>query len=304
MKLSLGPVQYYWPAETIKQFYDKVANLPVDIVYLGEVVCSKRRELKFDDWIAIADKLSEAGKEVILSTMTLLEADSELKRLERICKNGRYLVEANDMSAVYLAQNNEQNNSGFVAGPHINTYNNETMKLLSECGAQRWVMPFELNKETLHQLNENRPDAMQTEVLVYGRIPLSFSARCFTARAHNVGKDQCELRCITDDNGLPLITQDGQHLFTVNGIQLQSGAPVNLLAELDAMAELGVDVIRISPELLDFEQVIEVFHQVVNNEVSPQLAMETLTNYSEEQKWCNGFWHGEPGMDWKSVTGI
>jgi len=78
MKLSLGPRQYFWSKEKVFSFYDDVAKLPVDIVYLGEVVCSKRRQLNLNDWIEIAEKLTAAGKEVILSTMTLLVADSEL----------------------------------------------------------------------------------------------------------------------------------------------------------------------------------------------------------------------------------
>ena len=302
LRLSLGPIQYFWPADTIKQYYQQVAEWPVDIVYLGEVVCSKRRELRLDDWLSIAEKLAASGKEVVLSTLTLLEADSEIKTLERICKNKQYSIEANDMSAVYLAQS--QSKKGFIAGPHINSYNTETLKLLAECGAKRWVMPYELSMETLHDLIEGKPEKLETEVMVYGRLPLSFSARCFTARAHNVAKDQCELRCIADSNGLPLVTQEGQHLFTVNGIQLQSGVPTNLLTELDAMAGLGVDVIRLSPELNNFDSVVRVFHKVIHNEISPAHAQEKLANYSGEQAWCNGYWYGEAGMDWKSVGSI
>jgi collagenase-like PrtC family protease len=40
----------------------------VDIVYLGETICSKRNQVRFEDWLAIAERLEAAGKEVVLST--------------------------------------------------------------------------------------------------------------------------------------------------------------------------------------------------------------------------------------------
>lgn len=298
MKLSLGPIQYYWSADKIHSFYQQAIDWPVDIIYLGEVVCSKRRELKLNDWLDIATQLQEAGKEVVLSTLTLLEADSELKRLEHICANTGFRVEANDMSAVYLLNNR----SAFIAGPHINSYNPETIDVLHECGAIRWVMPFELSQRTLQDLIKQKPNGMETEVLVYGRIPLSFSARCFTARAHNVGKDQCELRCIADDQGLPLLTQEGNELFTVNGIQLQSGAPCNLVSELDSLKETGVDILRLSPELNDMGELINIFYQTSRHEMSSQEAKKRIQQRSGDNKWCNGFWYGEPGMNWHEAT--
>ncbi len=38
MRLSLGPLLYLWPREQVIDFYKQVAEWPVDIVYLGEVV--------------------------------------------------------------------------------------------------------------------------------------------------------------------------------------------------------------------------------------------------------------------------
>ncbi|MEW8384192.1 MAG: U32 family peptidase, partial [Candidatus Thiodiazotropha taylori] len=85
-KLSLGPILFYWQKEEIYQFYEQAAEMPVDIIYLGETVCSKRRSLKTQDWIDIAVKLSEqSDKQIVLSTLALLEAESELKTLRRIC---------------------------------------------------------------------------------------------------------------------------------------------------------------------------------------------------------------------------
>lgn len=74
LKFTLGPVQYYWTKQQMQLFYQEAAASKADVVYLGETVCAKRRELKFSDYMDIALMLREAGKEVVLSTMTLLES--------------------------------------------------------------------------------------------------------------------------------------------------------------------------------------------------------------------------------------
>ena len=102
MKISIGPIQYFWAKEKVLDFYHEVSQSRADIVYLGETVCPKRRELRLDDWLQIGDMLVTAGKEVVLSTLTLIEAESELGLLKRITANGKYMVEANDMAAVQL----------------------------------------------------------------------------------------------------------------------------------------------------------------------------------------------------------
>jgi collagenase-like PrtC family protease len=287
MKLSLGPLQYYWPIEEVQSFYLQARDWPVDIVYLGEVVCSKRRELRLLDWLEIADMLEEAGKEVVLSTLTLLEAESELITLQKICENGDFKVEANDMAAVHLI-----NSRPFVAGPHLNIYNVSSLELMQETGAVRWVMPVELSAKTLGDLQAQRPAGLETEVFAYGHMPLSFSARCFTARAHNVPKDKCELRCIDYPAGMPLQTQEDQELFTINGIQLQSGLPTNLLGDVDTLQQLQVDVLRLSPQAEGMEQIVTAFDAACKGKQSE--AINTLM--AADTEWCNGYWHGEAGM--------
>lgn len=287
MKLSLGPILYYWPIDQVRAFYTQAKDWPVDIVYLGEVVCSKRRELRLLDWLKIADMLEAAGKEVVLSTLALLEAESELKALQKICDNGDFKVEANDMAAVHLI-----NSRPFVAGPHLNIYNVSSLELMQETGAIRWVMPVELSAKTLGELQAQRPAGLETEVFAYGHMPLAFSARCFTARAHNVPKDACELRCIEYPVGMPLQTQEDQELFLINGIQLQSGLASNLLGEVDTLRELKVDVLRLSPQLEGMPQIVTAFDAACNGKQSK--AIDNLMAAGTE--WCNGYWHGEAGM--------
>ncbi|MDP2248529.1 MAG: U32 family peptidase, partial [Nitrosomonadales bacterium] len=83
MKLSLGPILYYWPREKLKDFYSQASKWPVDIVYLGETVCSRRHEFRIDDWMTTAEMLAASGKEVVFSTQALIESESDLRTLRR-----------------------------------------------------------------------------------------------------------------------------------------------------------------------------------------------------------------------------
>nr|VFK31784.1 MAG: Collagenase-like protease, PrtC family [Candidatus Kentron sp. MB]VFK34077.1 MAG: Collagenase-like protease, PrtC family [Candidatus Kentron sp. MB]VFK76575.1 MAG: Collagenase-like protease, PrtC family [Candidatus Kentron sp. MB] len=306
MKLSLAPIPYFWSADTIRGFYQAAAQWPVDVIYLGETVCGKRRSLSFEDWMEIGEELTESGKEVALSSLALLEAESELATLARICANDRFPVEANDMGAVHLLQNLLQKRQtdvdmptrGFIVGPHINTYNTGTLSLLTELGAMRWVAPVELSRATLRDLQGTRPDGLQTEVQVYGHLPLAFSARCFTARAHNLPKDQCDFCCGNYPEGLALKTQEDSNLFTINGVQIQSAGPCNLLMATEELSELGVELLRIVPQSQGTEAVIRAFRDVADGNIAASAAMDRLPA-SGPGGWCNGFWLDEAGMVWE-----
>jgi O2-independent ubiquinone biosynthesis protein UbiV len=294
MKLALGPLQYFWPRERVLAFYEAASRWPVDIVYLGETVCSKRRELRTADWLELGGQLAAAGKEVVVSSLALIEADSERLTLKKQVQDGRFTMEANDATALALLAGRP-----FVAGPHINTYNPNTLSELVALGAVRWVAPVELARDTASALHDARPQGVETEIVVFGRLPLTFSARCFTARAHNRPKDACELACRDDPAGLPLATRDGRNFLTVNGIQLQSADPVNLIAEVAGLREAGVDVLRIYPEAEGTESVIRAFRACADGTCAAEEALAQIAPLYEG--FCDGYWHGGPGMDWQGV---
>jgi collagenase-like PrtC family protease len=292
MKLSLGPILYFWQRDDVFTFYDNIAKSPVDIVYLGEAVCSRRRELRLSDWLDIAERLTAAGKEVVLSTQVLLESKTDIGTLHRVTTNERFTVEANDMGAVHCLSGN----APFVAGPHLNVFNPPTLAYMAELGARRWVMPLEMSHESLASMQQDRPAGLETEVFTYGRLPLAFSARCFTARHRNLPKDDCRFSCLDYPDGLPLKTKEGQHFLTLNGIQTQSALVYNLVQEVEAMRGLGVDVLRISPQSRDTDRIVALFKDAIDARISGTDAMQAMEPLMPERP-CNGYWHGRPGLD-------
>ncbi len=293
MKLSLGPLQYFWPRELTLAFYREAAGWPVDIIYLGETVCSKRRELGTRDWIALAHELAASGKQIVLSSLALLEAESELGALRRLVGNGRFLLEANDMSAVQLCR---ERGLPFVGGPTLNVYNHQVLRLLLEDGLCRLVLGVEQSRDLVLALREQAQaqgiSMPELEITAWGRLPLAYSARCFTARALDVAKDQCGFRCIEHPAGLPLATREGQPFLVINGVQVLGHEIIDLGPDLPEVRAVGIEVLRLSPQIDGMADVVAHFRQAADSACAPSLLGAR-----------NGYWHGEPGMSNLAATG-
>ena len=292
MKLALGPLTYYWTREKLQEFYEEAAASPVDIVYLGETVCSRRHVMRLPDWLELAKALAAAGKKVVLSTLTLIESESDLKLLRKIAENGDFAVEANDMGAVHLLSGKVP----FIAGPCLNIYNPQTLGLIAALGARRWVMPVEMSRDTLLSLQQSRAAGMETEVFSYGRLPLAYSSRCFTARFNNLPKDDCRFLCMDDPDGKTMRTREGRPFLVINGIQTQSALVHNLIGDLDTLRGAGVDVVRISPQSGHTAEIVRLFRECLEQRLSPVQALQQMEKLMPEAA-CNGYWHGQPGME-------
>ena len=292
MKLSLGPLLYYWARNDVLDFYKAIAATPVDIVYLGETVCSRRHELRLADWLSIAARLRDAGKEVVLSTQVLIESGADVTVLHKIAANGDFTVEANDMGAAHCLTGK----APFVAGPHLNIYNVPTLQWIAGLGIKRWVMPLEMGRDDLALMQLGRPAGVETEVFAYGRMPLAFSARCFTARHHNLPKDDCQFSCIANPDGLMMRTRESEGFLVLNGTQTQSAKVYNLLPELAAMQAMGVNVARISPQSQHTAEIIHLYHEVLTQQRTVDAALQTMAALMPDQP-CNGYWYGKPGLE-------
>lgn len=290
LKLALGPIPYFWPRNEVLRFYEEMAQAPVEIIYLGETVCAKRRQLALEDWLMLGEGLAAAGKQVVLSTLTLIEAESELGALRRLCADAPFMVEANDMAAIQLLQGRD-----FVAGTGINVYNHLALSRLARLGLRRWVLPVELDHAALADLQRLRPAGIETEVLAWGRLPLAHAARCFTARAHGLPKDDCRFRCRDYPDGLLLKTREGQPFLNLNGIQTQSALSQCLIGELPALEALDVEVLRLIPQAQGMSEVVGLFDRVRRGDLDAAEARRRLAQLAPIGL-CNGFYRGGPGM--------
>ncbi len=273
MRLSLGPLQYFWPRQQTLDFYQQALDWPLDVVYLGETVCSKRRELRLADWLQLGAQFAERGVEVVLSSLALLEAEAELAQCRRLVANGRWRIEANDMSAVQFCR---ELGVEFVGGPTLNVYNLGTLKMLVDDGLRRLVPATELGRNWLAELQATAQfegyRLPELEAIAWGRLPLAYSARCFTARALNLAKDDCGFRCIEYPEGLKLASQEGQEFLLINGVQVQSFEICDLAPAITELRAAGVSLLRAYPQRQNMPQRIARLRAAMDGALTTALA--------------------------------
>jgi len=293
MQLTLGPVLFHWPAETLADFYARIADeAPVERVVIGEVVCSKRQPFYEDVLVTAIERLQRAGKTVVATSLALPTLARERAAGKALFASGLE-VELEDLSTLAAAAD-----APFSVGPLINVYNEATQAYLIGRGARKICLPPELPFASVEILARQAQAAgAGVEVWAYGRSPLAISARCYHARVHGLSKDSCRFVCATDPDGLLVKTVDGRDFLAVNGVQTLSNAYVNLIGDVDKLKAAGVTSLRLSPHTGDFIGLAKLFRAAIDGEVSGAEALTRAHALAPQAQFSHGFLLGTSGAE-------
>ena len=298
-ELSIGPVLFNWAPEGWRDFYFRIADeAPVDAVYVGEAVCSKRAPFFVPHFEAVVERLRDGGKQVIVSLLAQVMNKIDRRLVLDLAGMEGVMVEVNDAAALAPVSGKPH-----TAGPFLNVYNEDTLCFLAHRGAQVFCLPPELPKDAIAVMGEAAAKhGVQVEVQVFGRIPLALSARCYHARAHGLSKDGCQFVCDRDPDGMTLNTMDGKPFLVVNGIQTMSHKYLNLLHETGTLAEMGVSRFRLSPDSRDMVAAARVFRDALDGSIDAGEAVTRLAADRPGVEFSNGFFHKKAGTTWTAAS--
>jgi len=291
-KLTLGPIAYHWSAEARSDFYARIADeAPVDEVYLGEVICSKRAPFHEAELPATIERLERAGKRVILSTLAEVMLKRERKATEDLAGIDAPEIEINNAAGLFARGRRPHR-----IGPFMNAYNEATIGWMAAQGATHVCLPSEMPAPAIAVAARAASGlGLGVEVQVFGRVSLAVSARCYHARAHGRTKDNCQFVCEEDPDGMPLRSRDDQPILRVNGIQTQSESYLDLLPETPQLVADRVTHLRLMPQRVDMVAVAQVFRDAVDGRLSMGEADARLAALSGDARLSNGFYHGAAG---------
>ncbi|MDC0659424.1 U32 family peptidase [Leisingera sp. SS27] len=296
MELTVGPNQFFWPAETWSAFYEGLADAPVDRVVLGELVCSKRLPFYQDRIPEALTALAEAGKEAVLTSLALVTLKRERKLTAELSDMG-VTVEINDLTALaHLPKG-----LGFHVGPLVNVYNEGTLAWLASLGARRICLPPELPVASVESLARAGASlGVDIEVWGHGRLPLAISGRCYHARLHKRTKDNCQFACEQDPDGLEVRTLEDRPFMAMNGVQTLSDSYACADYQIEALAAAGVSALRLSPQSCGFNRICEFYRERLEGTLPAGAIAGEIQRTTPEIRLSDGFLNGPSGVSWSA----
>lgn len=295
MSLTMGPLLFNWSVEKRRDFYARIADeAPIDIVCLGEAVCSKRLPFYQDELREIGERLHRGGKKIVLSSLALITLPQECATCLDITCNEMHEIEVNDITALAYHQCGKP----FRVGPFVNVYNEGTLQFLAKQGALSVCLPPELPISDISKLAEvGRLLDVECEVWSFGRIPLAISGRCYHARIAGLTKDSCQFVCSRDGNGLEVRTLNGMNFLAVNGVQTLSHTYCNTIGDVDKLKSAGVSSLRLSPHDCDMVGISNAFRDRLDGKTDGEEAYSRVERACGDAIFSNGFLFGSAGNE-------
>ncbi|MCK7611117.1 ubiquinone anaerobic biosynthesis protein UbiV [Roseibium sediminicola] len=294
IELALGPCLFNWPADRLTEFYGRIADeAEIDVVYLGEVVCGKRMPFTDPVWPEAIDRLTAAGKRVVLSTL----AQPVNKREREVLRQQADYdlpIEINDMSMLAACSGR-----AFTAGPFLNIYNEASLALLAGRGATVWCPPVELPLASTQKIAALVPE-VEVELFAFGRLPLALSSRCYHARTHGLRKDSCQFVCDRDPDGMLVETLDGRRFLAANGIQTLSDTCHVAGLTSGHLTASGVKRLRLSPHTVDMVAVARLFRSFLDGAMNADEFETKLEALDLPGPLSNAYLAGDAG--WKKTA--
>jgi collagenase-like PrtC family protease len=294
MDLTVGPNFFFWPSDTVREFYGRLSRTAVARVVLGELVCSKRLPFWQEEIPTAVEALIAAGKEVAVTSLALITLKRERKLTADLIDIG-LPIEVNDLSALAHVPLG----TPFWVGPLVNVYNEGTLHWLIRRGATRICLPPELPLASVAVLAKMGLDeGVAVEVWGHGRLPLAISGRCYHARLHDRAKDSCQFVCGDDPDGRDVETLDGQPFLAVNGVQTLSQSTASVVHQAQALREVGVAALRLSPQSKGFTTICDVWSQHLAGRLSAPELVAKLRPTAPAGRLSDGFLAGAVGAAW------
>ncbi len=290
MKISVGPAPSHWGRNKIESFYCELAQSPADYVYLGETACAERSCFSPDFLGRIHDELTQAGKEVYASSLTLVKDERQYRAFRDLSQRIQR-IEINSPAFLGFARHYPA-----VTGIFLNVYNSVAADILAERKVKRIVLHPELGSQSVASIAKRCTVA--PEVVVHGHIPIAISAACQTARSLGRNGDGCGKLCRRYPEGMVLEAGD-RPLFRIEGPQTLSAATYCLVEYLPQLAKAGVDTVRVLPQWNHTGRIVRIYREVLEHRRDCGDAAEELRAISPTGL-CNGWFLGKAGWIYES----
>ncbi len=186
---------------------------------------------------------------------------------------------------------------------HVSTQasvaNAEAAKVWHSLGAARVVCAREMSLSDIARMRQETPPSLKIEAFAHGAMCMAVSGRCLissylTGRSGNRGNcsQSCRWNYTLEEEKRP-----GEHFpieQTDRGTLIMNAKDLNMLAHLDALAEAGVDSIKIegrNKKAFYVATVVGAYRRVLDGEPAENVYSELLT--ISHRPYNTGFYFGE-----------